>query len=60
VKRILIILACCVAGCESRVTKDAQMDGMLVKDCNGRFWILEHNIGDTYFLKEFKTNNLLH
>ncbi len=62
--RIATALACsawlCLTGCESKKTSDAGLDGMMVKDGNGRYWILNHNIGDTYFLKEVKTNSFLH
>lgn len=45
-----------LSGCESADTRDAKLDGMIIKDANGRYWTLVHNLGDTYFLREVKTN----
>lgn len=57
---VFILAMFLLVGCESKKTADAGLDGMIVKDGNGRYWMLNHNIGDTYFLKEVKTNSVLH
>jgi len=41
--------------CVTFYSCDTQKDGLIVKDLNtGKFYLLEHNVGDTYFIKERK------
>lgn len=45
----LVVALLMFTGCES---EDApNVDVMVVKDRQGRFWLLEHNLGDNYYVR---------
>lgn len=44
---LCILLTCVLFSC----TTGKKYDGKIVKDAQGNYYILKHNVGDTYFIR---------
>ena len=56
---LLILLCVFLAGCDPDTDRYETFDKKLIKDEQGRTWIIEHAQGDTYHLIMLKGNNII-
>lgn len=50
---ITLLLVCfAVNACTSKKTRDMNLDGKLLKDAQGNYYLVKQNVGDTIFLEK--------
>ena len=48
---ILFLIPIIFSGCLRKELRDAKVSGEIMTDTKGRKWLVEHNVGDTFFLR---------